>query len=322
MTRYGYTLLSEQAPPGQLVADAERAEAAGFDFAVMSDHYYPWLQEQGHSPYAWSVLGAVAQATERIDLMSFVTCPIRRYHPAVVAQKAATMALLSEGRFGLGLGAGENLNERVVGPWPPVTQRHDMFAEALEIIRHLLDGASLSYRGEYFDVGKAQLFDLPPQPPTIAVAVSGPDSCGLAAEHGDAMVAAQPDPDLVRMFDEAGGNGRRYGQVPICYGPDEQECRRVAHEQFRWGALGWKVMAELPDPASFAAATQHLREEDIARTVSCGPDVEQHVAAVMKFRDAGFTDVTLVQVGGDRQQEFLHWASGELLPALRERDGG
>lgn len=323
MSRYGYSLLCEQAPPEQLVTDAERAEAAGFDFAVVSDHYYPWLEEQGHSPYAWSVLGAVAQATERIGLMSFVTCPTRRYHPAVVAQKAATMGLLSGGRFALGVGAGENLNEHVVGPWPPVSQRHEMFAEALEIIRALLDGTSLTFSGDYFDVGKARLYDLPPEPLPVAVAVSGPDSCALAADYGDAMVAAQPDPELVQMFDESGGAGRpRYGQVPVCYGPDEQECRQVAREQFRWGTLGWRVMADLPDPTAFDHATKFVREDDVAQTVSCGPDLDRHVAAVRTFREAGFTDLALVQVGGDRQEEFQRWAAEELLPALRERDGG
>lgn len=322
MTRYGYTLLCEQAPAGQLVADAERAEAAGFDFAVASDHYHPWLEEQGHSPYAWSVLGAAAQATGRLGLMSFVTCPIRRYHPAVVAQKAATMGELSGGRFTLGLGAGENLNEHVVGAWPPVSQRHDMLVEAMEIIRSLLDGTSLTFSGDYFEVGGARLYDLPTEPLPVALAVSGPDSCTLAAEYADAMVAVQPDADLIEMFDKSGGVGRpRYGQVPVCYGADEQECRAVAREQFRWGTLGWKVMADLPDPVAFQAATRFVREEDVAQAVSCGPDLRAHLAAVARFRDAGFTDIALVQVGGDRQEESHRFAAEELLPALREADG-
>lgn len=321
MTSYGYTLLCEQAPPDQLVADAAHADEAGFDFAAVSDHFYPWLPEQGHSPYAWSVLGAVAQATRRMALMSFVTCPIRRYHPAVVAQKAATMGVLSGGRFTLGLGAGENLNERVAGGWPAIAQRHQMFEEALGIIRALLDGASLSFTGDYFDVGGAELFDRPEDGVPMAVAVSGPESCALAGEYGDAMVATSPQSELVRMFTETGGEGgRRYGQVPVCYGPDEPECRALAREQFRWAALGWEVLSELPGPASFTTATRYVREEDVAASVPCGPDVEQHVAAVAAFRDAGFTDIALVQIGGDRQQEFLPWAADKLLPALRELD--
>lgn len=320
MTTYGYTLLCEQAPPDQLVADAEGAEQAGFDFAVVSDHYYPWLAEQGHSPYAWSVLGALAHATGRMSLMSCVTCPIRRYHPAVVAQKAATMGVLSGGRFTLGLGTGENLNERVVGDWPPVAHRHQMFQEALEIIRTLLDGGALSYTGEYFDVGRAELFDLPPEPVPVAVAASGPDSCALAGEYGDALVAVEPDPDLVRQFSAAGGNGRAYGQLAVCYGPDEQECRKRAREQWRWAAMDWRARSELPGPPAFEAATRTVREEDVAATVPCGPDLDRHVAAVKQFRDAGFTDIALVQVGRDGQAEFRRWAADELLPALRELD--
>lgn len=320
MTNYGYTLLGEQAPPDQLVADAVRAEAAGFDFTVASDHYYPWLAEQGHSPYAWSVLGAVAQATDEMQLMSFVTCPIRRYHPAVVAQKAATMGVLSGGRFTLGVGSGENLNERVAGAWPPVTQRHDMLAEALEIIRGLLDGDAITYSGEYFEVGRAELFDLPEERVPVAVAVSGPDSCELAAEYGDAMVATQPEPRLVQLFDAAGGNGRRYGQIALSYGRDEQECIDRARQQWRWATLGWKVQSELPDPTGFDAATAAVRPEDVTALVPCGPDLEKHVTAVAKFRDAGFTDIALVQIGGDRQEKFHRWAEEELLPALAELD--
>lgn len=322
MTTYGYTLMGEQSDPRSLVADAVRAEQAGFDFAVISDHYSPWLEEQGHSPYAWSVLGAVAQATDRMGLMSFVTCPIRRYHPAVVAQKAATMGVLSGGRFTLGLGAGENLNEHVAGPWPPVSQRHDMFTEALEIIQALLDGDTISFTGEYYEVGQARLYDLPEERVPMAVAVSGPDSCTLAAEYADAMIATEPEPRLVRQFEAAGGDGRRYGQVAICYGPDERECRRLVREQFRWSALGWKARAELPDPASLAAATEVVGEDDVAAAVPCGADLDRHVRAVAAFRDAGFTDIALLQVGGDGQGRFLDWARSELLPALRERDGG
>lgn len=321
MTTYGYSLLCEQAPPDQLVADAAAAEEAGLDFAVVSDHYYPWLREQGHSPYAWVVLGAAAHATRRMGLMSFVTSPIRRYHPAVVAQKAATMGVLSGGRFTLGLGAGENLNERVVGGWPPVAQRHQMFSEALEIIRALLGGGPLSFSGEYYEVGRAELFDLPEATVPVAVAVSGPESCALAGEYADAMVAAQPAHDLVRMFSQAGGDGRRYAQVPLCYGPDEQECRKLAREQWRWAVPGWAVMSELPDPRSFEAATRTVTEDDIAELVACGPDLDRHVSAVSQFRDAGFTDISLVQVGGDHQGAFQRFASEELLPALRALDG-
>jgi G6PDH family F420-dependent oxidoreductase len=319
MVAVGYTLMCEQTAPKELVEYGVRAEDAGFDHAVISDHYYPWLESQGHAPYAWSVLGAVAHATSRMDLMTMVTCPIRRYHPAVVAQKAATLGLLSDGRFTLGLGAGENLNEHVVGDWPHVQQRHEMFEEAMQIIRALLAGETVSYSGNHYEVPEAYLWDRPERAVPMAVAVSGPSSCSLAAEYGDAVVAVQPEPLLLKMFDEAGGGGKpRYGQVAVCYGPDEAQCRKIAYDQFRWFGLGWKVNSELPGPESFAGATQFVREEDVAQSIPCGPDVEAHVAAFKKFVDAGFTHIALVQVGGESQEMFLDWAGEHLLPRLAE----
>jgi G6PDH family F420-dependent oxidoreductase len=315
---FGYTLLCEQAGPRQLIADAIQAEEVGFDFAVISDHYNPWLDSQGHAPFAWSVLGAVAHATERMALMSFVTCPLRRYHPAVVAQMAATIGVISQGRFTLGIGAGESLNEHVVGTWPHVSIRHAMLYEALEIIRPLLAGATVHFSGAYFDVPEARLYDRPDDRVPIAVAASGPESADMAAEFGDALVAVEPDADLVERFaGSRAGSRPRYGQVAICYGPDEQQCRKTALDQWRWSALGWPVMSELPAPASFEAASQFVREEDVAEKVPCGPDLERHVAAVRRFLDAGFTHVALVQVGAERQGEFLRWAETDLLPALR-----
>jgi len=318
MATFGYTLMCEQTGPKQLVADAQRAEEAGFEYAVISDHYSPWLESQGHSPYAWSVLGAVAHVTSRMGLMSFVTCPIRRYHPAVVAQKAATVGVMSDGRFTLGLGAGENLNEHVVGAWPQAQQRHDMLVEALEVIRPLLDGQTLSYSGEHFQVPEAKLYDLPADRVPIALAVSGPSSCEIAGEYADAMIATESKPNLGKLFDEAGGLGKpRYTQVPVCYGPDEETCRKIIHEQWRWSGLTWPVMSQLSNTTAFEHATQTVRPEDVAESVSCGPDLDAHVRGVKKFLDAGFTHVALVQVGGEGQSTFLTWAEEELLPALR-----
>ena len=320
MTQFGYTALCEQAPVNQLVTDLVAAEQAGFDFSVMSDHYFPWLEVQGHSGYAWSVLGAAAQATQRLPLMTFVTCPTFRYHPAVVAQKAATVGVLSGGRFSLGLGAGENLNEHVIGGgWPVPRVRHERLSEAVEIIRALFGGDYVNYRGRHFEVERAKLYDLPETPPHIAVAVSGPDSVRIAAEQADGMISVQPAGDLVQRFNEAGGYGKpKFGQLPICYDRDEKAARARAREQWRWGAGGWPVMAELPDPDSFDAYSGHIREEDICESVSCGPDVGQHAEAVKQYVNAGFTHVTLVQVGGGSQGEFIGWAQEELLPALRD----
>lgn len=322
MTQFGYTLLCEQAPPRQLVRDAARAEQAGFDFAVISDHYFPWLEAMGHSPYAWSVLGALAQATESIPLMTFVTCPIVRYHPAVVAQKAATVAQLTGGRFSLGLGAGEKLNEHVVGrEWPPVDTRHEMLQEAIEIIRDLWSGDYVTYHGKHFTVNSAKLYDPPEEGQLpIGVAVSGPQSCRVAGHRGDSVIAIQPEPALVDAFVEAGGDGDtpRYGQVPISYDTDVARARSRAWELFRWGVGGWKVMAELPSPVNFDAYSRVASEDQVAGLVSCGPDVDTHVQAVGKFVDAGFDHIPLVGVGGDQQENFLRYCEAELLPALRE----
>jgi G6PDH family F420-dependent oxidoreductase len=319
MTLIGYTMMCEQAGPKQLVRDVALAEQAGFDFAVISDHYFPWLDSQGHSPYAWSVLGAAAQATDHIPLMTYVTCPIRRYHPAVVAQKAATMQLLSDGRFTLGLGAGENLNEHIVGGrWPIAGVRHAMLEEAVDIIRALWEGGSVTYRGKHFDVESAKVWDLPDAPPPIGIAVSGLGSCRLAGKHADVMIAVEPKPELGQMFDDAGGAGKpRIGQIALSYDPDPDIALKRAMDQFRWFTGNWRVNAELPVPASFDAASKTVREEDVLKQMPCGPDVQRHVAGIRAFEAAGFTHIALVQVGGDSQEEFISWAATELLPALR-----
>ena len=324
MVAFGYTLVTEQRGPRELVADAVAAENAGFDFEVCSDHYSPWLAVQGHAPNAWAVLGAVASATQRVPLMTYVTCPIMRYHPAVVAQQAATVALLAgDGRFTLGLGAGENLNEHVVGQgWPPANVRHEMFAEALEIIGELFAGEYVNRVGRHFRVDSAKLWDVPAGGVPVAVAVSGAQSVEAFAPSADAMVAVEPLPELVKGFDEAAGvTLPKIGQQPIAWGADPAEAVARAHDQFRWFAGGWKVNAELPGPAAFAAASQFVRPDDVADAFACGPDVTAHVEAVRPFVEAGFTHVALVQVGGDTQPEFLRFAAEELLPALREEYG-
>jgi G6PDH family F420-dependent oxidoreductase len=287
---------------------------------VISDHYQPWLDEQGHSPYAWAVLGAAAQATEQIPLMTYVTCPTLRYHPAVVAQKAATVQILSGNRFRLGLGSGENLNEHVVGKrWPAVGVRHEMLSEAIDIIGALFDGSGrVNYRGRYFDVEQAKLWDVPDQRVPIGLAVSGNASCRLAGEKADVMVAVQPKSELVDKFHAAGGQGKAIvGQVALSYDPDRDAAVRRAHEQFRWFGLGWKVNADLPNPDGFAAATRFVTPEQVARGIACGPDAEEHVNAIRPFIDAGFTEIALVQIGAEHQQPFFEWAERELLPALR-----
>jgi G6PDH family F420-dependent oxidoreductase len=252
--------------------------------------------------------------------MSYVTCPILRYHPAVVAQKAATMQILSGGRFRLGLGAGENLNEHVVGKhWPSVGVRHAMLGEAVDIISALFGSEEpVSLRGRYFDLESAKLWDLPEHRVPIGIAVSGPESCRLAGRKADIMVAVEPKPELGEMFEAAGGQGKpRVGQVAVAYDPDREAAIERAHQQFRWFGLGWKVNADLPNPDAFESATQFVTPDDVAAQIACGPDVEEHVEKIKPYIEAGYTDIALVQIGADEQQPFAEWAERELLPALR-----
>ena len=318
--RLGYTLMSEQSGPRELVVHAAGAERAGFDFEVISDHYFPWLDEMGHSPYAWSVLGAVTQVTERVELMTYVTCPLMRYHPAVVAQKAATIDLLSDGRFTLGLGAGENLNEHVVGRgWPAVNVRHEMLEEALTIINALFDGGYVDFAGDHYRVDSAKVWDLPQNPVPIGVAVSGRQSIETFAPLADHLIAVEPEAELVHQWDRAHTkpHSRKIGQLPVCWGQDRDASIARAHELFRWFGGGWKVNAELPGPSGFAGASQFVTQDDVADSIPCGPDLDAIVKAVREFEDAGFTDVALVQIGDESQHDFLQVAERELLPALR-----
>ncbi|HEY0126045.1 MAG TPA: TIGR03557 family F420-dependent LLM class oxidoreductase [Blastococcus sp.] len=320
----GYTMMTEQAGPKDLVTHVVGAEAAGFDFAVSSDHFFPWLDELGHSPNAWVTLGAAAQATSRIDLMTYVTCPIIRYRPAVVAQQAATLQLLADGRFTLGLGAGENLNEHVIGEgWPAVAVRHEMLAEAVQIIKELLRGDGYTtFHGEYFDVDGGRIWDLPEGGVPIGLAVSGEKSVELAAEYADVLIATEPRPELTEAFEAAGGAGKnKVGQMPISYGTDKAAAVTRAHELFRWFGLGRKVNADLPGTAGFDAASQFVREEDVESSLPCGDDVDAVIEAAKEYADAGFTHLALVQIGGDQQAPYLEWSEKTLMPAWREAFG-
>jgi G6PDH family F420-dependent oxidoreductase len=318
MPTFGYKLMSEEHGPEALVRNAGRAEAAGFDFVAISDHVSPWLDSQGHSPYAWSVLGAIAARTERIGITTAVTCPTMRYHPVVVAQAAATVALLSRGRFSLGLGSGENLNEHVVGrAWPAPRVRQAMLNEAIDVIRLLFEGKEVSFDGQHVAVDRAKLWDLPAQPPTLLVAAGGPNAAQLAAEKNAGLFATEPRPELTRAYAQAGGQGPRYAEVPLCWAPSEQEAARTAHERFRFGVPGWSVMTDLATPKAFEAATQTVRLDDVQKQVACGPDPERHITAVREFVSAGFTHLTLVGVGPD-QEGFLRFWQDELAPRLRK----
>jgi G6PDH family F420-dependent oxidoreductase len=313
MPSYGFSLMCELYDPNELLAQAARAEAAGFDFLTISDHFHPWLFSHHHSPYAWSVLGALAAQTESVELVSLVTCPTIRYHPAIVAQKAATVAVMSGGRFRLGVGAGENLNEHVVGRgWPPVHIRHEMLEEAIEIIRVLWGGGYHAHQGKHYRVDDARIFTLPEEPPPVYVAVSGPQSVALAERAGDGMVAIHPRAELTQPFADAGKP--RYGQLALSVDDDESRARRLARELFRFSTGGWKVQSELPNPVNFEAATASVREEDVAAEISCGADPDRHLAAVQQWLAAGFDRIAVVALG-DLDRFFELWQQ-ELRPRI------
>jgi G6PDH family F420-dependent oxidoreductase len=258
-------------------------------------------------------------------LFTYVTCPTIRYHPAIVAQQAATLQILADGRFTLGVGSGENLNEHVVGKrWPTVQRRQDMLAEAITIIRELWTGEMVDFKGEYFEVDSARLWDIPDVAVAIAAAVSGDKSVDTFAPLADHLIAVEPDKDLVDSWHKArsatgqSGEVRVVGQIPICWDPDRDAAIKRAHEQFRWFGGGWNVNADLPTTAGFAGATQFVRPEDVAESIPCGPDLDAIVEGVRAYWEAGFTDIALVQIGDDGQEQFLDQAAAPLLEALRK----
>jgi G6PDH family F420-dependent oxidoreductase len=313
----GFKLFAEAYSPQEMVRQAVRAEEAGFDFVEISDHYHPWLESHGHSGFAWSILAAIAARTERIRLATGVTCPTIRYHPAIVAQAAATTALLSDGRFTLGVGSGERLSEHVTGAeWPVVGVRQEMLREALEIIRLLWEGGYRTYRGRYLSIEDARVFDLPETRPEIAVAAGGPRAARIAAELGDALFVTEPRTDLIDTYTAAGGTGARYAEVPLAYAGTVDAALESAHRLFRFGPTGWKVQAELPNVRNFEAATAFVRRDDMAGVFGAGPDVETHVATVRGFADAGYDRLALISAGPDVEEFFAFWEK-ELSGRLR-----
>ncbi|MBP2406919.1 TIGR03557 family F420-dependent LLM class oxidoreductase [Streptomyces syringium] len=316
--KVGYKLATESFGPGELIRQAVRAEQAGFDFVEMSDHFHPWLDNQGHSPFTWTVLGAIAVKTERIGLVTGVTCPTVRYHPAIIAQAAATLALVCDGRFTLGVGSGERLNEHVIGPGFPgsVRVRHEMLREALEIIRSLWRGGYRSYEGKHLRLEDARVFDLPEQLPLIPVAAGGAAAARIAAELGDGLFATEPKSELVRHYREAGGSGPCYAEVPMAWAADEHTAAKAVLETSRWAVTGWKVMSELPNPANFDAATTTVREEDILEQFACGPDPARYVEAAQEYVDAGFDHLVMQNAGPD-PDGFIDFYQRELDHRIR-----
>lgn len=317
MTTYGYTLSSEEFPPSDLVRLAARAEELGFGFASISDHYHPWIEEQGHSPFVWATLGAISQVTERLELAVGVTCPIVRVHPAIVAQATATVAQLLDGRFTFGVGTGEALNEHILGdPWPRPAVRLAMLREAVHIIRALWTGETVDHDGDYYDVENARLFDPPPGDIPIVVSAYGPKAIELAAEIGDGLWGTSPDADLVNRFQDQGGKGPRYGQMTVCVGADEQACKETVHRVWPNAAITGQLSQDLPTFTHFEQAAELVDVEAAAESVPCGPDPGPVLESVEEYRKAGYDHIYFHQIGPDQDAFFDMWTS-ELEPALR-----
>lgn len=317
MTEFGYTLSSEEFSPAELVRLAVQAENAGFTHAVISDHYHPWTNQQGQSNFVWGVLGGLARATRQIQIGTGVTCPLIRIHPAIVAQAAVTVASMMPGRFFLGVGTGENLNEHILGDrWPPIGERREMLEEALTVIRELWKGKKYSHKGRYYTVSDARLYSLPPEPPPIYMAASGTKSAELAGQIADGLISVAPDARVVETFEKAGGAGKpKYAQVAVCWASDVDEARRIALKWWPTVGLKGRLSQELAKPADFEAAAAGVTEDDVAAKIVCGPDPSVHLKALEKYVDAGFDHVYVHQVGPD-QDGFFDFYSREVLSAL------
>jgi coenzyme F420-dependent glucose-6-phosphate dehydrogenase len=317
MVRIGYTLSGEEHGPGDLLLYGRIAEESGFDFLTISDHFHPWTSRQGQSPFVWSVLGGLAVKTEEVEIMTAVTCPTIRIHPAIVAQAAATTAALLPDRFVLGLGSGENLNEHVLGdPWPHPQERLDMLEEAIELIRRLWTGDLVTEWTDHYTVDRARLYTLPEISPPIAVAASTPAAARLAGRAGDGLISTAPKTEMVETFHEAGGEGKPvYGQLTICWGPDEAKAKDEALEWWPNTSVPGEVGLELAEPEHFEEVAQLITTDQVAEKVVCGPGTEPILAKIGEFEDAGFDHVFLHQVG-PRQEEFLEFAKTDLLPAI------
>jgi coenzyme F420-dependent glucose-6-phosphate dehydrogenase len=317
MAEIGYKLCSEELAPNDIVKYARMAEERGFTFGLISDHFHPWIDAQGQSPFVWSVIGALAHATQRLRVGTGVTCPTVRIHPAIVAQAAATCAAMMPGRFFRGLGTGENLNEHIVGQgWPETAIRQERLVEAIEVIRLLFQGGMQSHHGKHFTVEKARLYTLPDVLPPILVAAGGPRSAEFAATRADGMVGTSPDAELLGHFDRAGGRDKpRYGEVTVCWAEREEDARRTAREVWPISAMDSSLSWELPLPQHFEGVAELVTEDATAEVITCGPDPARHAQAIRKYVDAGYTHVCVHQVGPD-QEGFMRFYAREVLPQL------
>jgi G6PDH family F420-dependent oxidoreductase len=313
--RIGYFLSSEEFDPRELVRQARMAERAGFDGLWISDHYHPWNDEQGHSGFVWATIGALAQATPEMKVTTAVTCPTVRMHPAVIAQAAATSAVLLEGRFALGLGSGEALNEHILGErWPEADERLEMLEEAVHVIRTLWRGGVQSHRGHHYRVENARVYDLPERTPPILISGFGPKATSLAAQIGDGYCTVQPDKQAVGRFREAAGHDRLVaGGMKVCWGEDEHSARATAHRLWPNEQLPGELAQILPTPAHFEQASDLVTEDMVAQSVPCGPDIEKHLKAIKRYEEAGFDELYIGQIGPE-QERFFEVYARDVLP--------
>jgi len=316
MAQFGYFLSAEELTPSEIVRYAQEAEAAGFDRVWVSDHYHPWLQEQGQSPFVWSVLGAIA-ATTNLQMTTAVTCPTFRIHPAVMAQATATTAAMAPGRFTFGVGSGEALNEHILGDaWPPVSVRQDRLREAIAVIRRLWTGETVTHEGTHFTVHNAQIFSLPETPPDILISGFGPAATELAAQIGDGWITVGGGEDELRGYRDFGGTGRTQVGMKICWASSEEEAARTAYRVWGHEGYGGQLSQDVPMWQGFEALKERSGPEAMKESVACGPDAEKAAEQVREKAEAGYDEVYVAQMGPD-QSGGIRFLAEQVLPLLR-----
>jgi G6PDH family F420-dependent oxidoreductase len=316
MPEYGYFLASEEHSPAGLVEQARMAEQAGFRALWISDHFHPWNDAQGQSAFVWSVIGALSEAVS-LPIETAVTCPTVRMHPAVTAQAAATSAVLTEGRFRLGLGTGEALNEHILGDrWPPLHVRLEMLEEAIQVMRRLFTGEEVNHQGTHYTVENARLYTVPEEPVPIDISGFGPKATSLAARVGDGYITMMPDEEMVTQFRKGGGGAKPVsGGTKVCYGTDREECVRTVCRLWYNELLPGEMGQVLPSPRHFEQLRELVTEDMVREKVVCGDDADQHVATLTAFADAGFDRVYVNQIGPD-QKGFFDFYRTKVLPRL------
>lgn len=316
MPEYGYFLASEEFRPADLVEQARMAEQAGFQSLWISDHYHPWNDAQGESPFVWSVIGAISEAVS-LPIETAVTCPTVRIHPAVVAQAAATCAVMTNGRFRLGVGSGEALNEHILGHvWPPASVRLEMLEEAILIMRRLFSGEEISHYGSHYRVENARLYTVPDEPVEIDISGFGPAATALAARVGDGYITMMPDEELVTQFRKGGGHGKPVmGGTKVCYGTDRDEAVRTVRRLWSNQLLPGEMGQILPSPRHFEQLEPLVTEEMVRENTVCGDDTDEHVSALSAFAEAGFDRIYVNQIGPD-QRGFFDFYRTKVLPQL------